>query len=96
MIIEIKGMPEGQKIKRISVDIDFDENGAISDVQEKQEVYTKNSTEEKNCINEEMSDFMKGIDLDAAVPEDVKPEAVVPDETREKKPVPKEMLELEL
>lgn len=27
MIIEISGLPDGQKIKHISVDIDFDESG---------------------------------------------------------------------
>ena len=34
MIIEIKGLPEGQKIKHINVDITFDDNGEIGSVTE--------------------------------------------------------------
>ena len=32
MIIEIKGLPEGQIIKHISVDITFDEHGNVDEV----------------------------------------------------------------
>ncbi len=32
MIIEIKGLPEGQKIKHINVDIEFDDSGEIESV----------------------------------------------------------------
>ncbi len=32
MIIEIRGLPEGQKIKKLTVDVDFDEEGNASTV----------------------------------------------------------------
>lgn len=84
MIIEIKNLPEGRKVKHINVDISFEEDGPAVEV--KTDTHIELGSERphppappvpppKRVINE---------DLKPSIPE-----------TRETKPIPDEMKDLE-
>ena len=83
MIIEIKGLPEGQKIKHINVDISFDDSGDIQDINTKADIGSYKQPE--------------NIPTEPVMPqnESFKEYEVQSIEKREKKEIPDEMRDIE-
>lgn len=82
MIIEIKNLPNGQKIKHVHIDIDFDDNGNVSE----ERVSVNNSVQKTD-------DDMKNeqpIGLEQHVHES---KEIQREEPREKMDIPPEMLD---
>ena len=87
MKIEITGLPEGQKIQHINVDITFEEDGTpiVETKQEMQEksLIRKNTEAKKNDVSE--NQHVPG----APVP------PIINNDNREQKEVPSEMTDME-
>lgn len=92
MIIEIKDLPNGRTVKRINVDVSFEEDGTVqtevfnsfgydTQISPASETHKQSTSESKDELGEESNEKI------------TKPDVNV---DREEKPIPTEMTDLEL
>ena len=82
MIIEIKNLPNGQKIKHVHIDIDFDDNGNVSE----ERVSVNNDIQQSN-------EFKKNEQFTNLEPHIHESKEIQHEEARERMDIPPEMLD---
>lgn len=87
MIIEISGLPEGQKIKHINVDIQFEDDGSAV-------VKTKATPSHKEPLSVDTKSVL-GVSDDFGISDEIIPDMPNIEEKREKKDIPPEMTDME-